>query len=79
MKLPRNLSGASLADHLCRHWDYVRVRQSGSHIQLRTNTPTPGTQTIPSHSPLATNTLGAILGQVARRKGVTREDILRDL
>lgn len=32
MKLPRNLNGSSLADVLCRQWDYHLVHQQGSHI-----------------------------------------------
>jgi predicted RNA binding protein YcfA (HicA-like mRNA interferase family) len=79
VKLPRNLSGESLADHLCRHWQYIRVKQVGSHIMLRTETPTPQRQVIPAHAPLRLGTLSAILGQVANHKKVTREDILHNL
>ena len=32
MKLPRDVSGARLADLLCRKWQYARVHQVGSHI-----------------------------------------------
>jgi predicted RNA binding protein YcfA (HicA-like mRNA interferase family) len=55
------------------------VKQVGSHIMLRTETPTPQKQVIPAHTPLRLGTLSAILGQVARHKHVTREDSLRDL
>src|SRR2546428_4706501 len=39
MKSPRDLSGRELADGLCRHWDYLEVHQTGSHIILQTETP----------------------------------------
>jgi predicted RNA binding protein YcfA (HicA-like mRNA interferase family) len=79
MKMPRDVSGQRLADHLCRHWDFERVGQVGSHIMLRTDTPERKKVVVPEHHPLRTGTLSAILRQVADHKGVTREDILRDL
>ena len=78
-KLPRSLSGERLADHLCQYWKYVYLRQSGSHILPGTDTLSRRTQAVPCHSPLKVGTLSAILGQVATHKGLTREDILRDL
>ena len=39
MKIPRDVDGRVFADHLIRHWDYCEVRQTGSHIILRTETP----------------------------------------
>ena len=39
MKLPRDLGGSRLADHLIRHWGYVKVNQVGSHIILQTSAP----------------------------------------
>ena len=79
MKIPRNLNGADLADHLVRHWDYRRVKQTGSHIKLRTDVPHGQTATIPAHRPLNPFTLAGILKEVAAHKGVTVDDILRDL
>ena len=40
MKLPREVSGARLADILCREWQYTKVHQVGSHIILETTQPT---------------------------------------
>jgi hypothetical protein len=40
MRIPRNVSGARLADLLCRKWQYARVHQVGSHIILETDQPT---------------------------------------
>jgi predicted RNA binding protein YcfA (HicA-like mRNA interferase family) len=79
MKLPRNVSGDQFADHLCRRWDYKRVTQVGSHIMLRTEMPSGARQVIPAHNPMRIGTFAKILAQVAEHKGVTREDILRDL
>ncbi|HEY1895280.1 MAG TPA: hypothetical protein VGG62_03365 [Terracidiphilus sp.] len=36
MKLPRDLSGEQLIALLCKHWDYVKVHQVGSHVILQT-------------------------------------------
>jgi predicted RNA binding protein YcfA (HicA-like mRNA interferase family) len=79
MKLPRNISGDQLADHLCRHWEYVRITQVGSHIMLRTETPSRSKQVIPAHTPMRIGTFSKILSQVAEHKHVSREEILRNL
>jgi predicted RNA binding protein YcfA (HicA-like mRNA interferase family) len=79
VKLPRNISGDRLAGHICRHWDYTRIKQVGSHIMLRTETPTRSKQVIPAHTPMRIGTFSKIISQIALHKQVTREDILRDL
>jgi predicted RNA binding protein YcfA (HicA-like mRNA interferase family) len=79
MKLPRNISGDQLANHICRNWDYARIKQVGSHIMLRTETPSRAKQVIPAHTPLKVGTFSKILGQIAAHKQVSREDILRGL
>jgi predicted RNA binding protein YcfA (HicA-like mRNA interferase family) len=79
MKLPRDISGDQLANHICRKWEYTRITQVGSHIMLRTETPTRAKQVIPAHTSLKIGTLSKILGQIAVHKQVTREDILRGL
>jgi len=79
MKLPRNISGDQLADHLCRHWEYARITQVGSHIMLRTETPSRSKQVIPAHTPMRIGTFSKILTQVAEHKHVSREEILRNL
>jgi hypothetical protein len=40
MKIPRDVSGAQLADALCRRWRYTKVHQVGSHMILETSEPT---------------------------------------
>lgn len=79
MKVPRDLYGRELADYLIRRWNYTEERQTGSHIILRTETPTGQTLPIPAHKPLRAGTLTAILRMVAEHKNVSREEILRGL
>jgi len=77
MRLPRDLSGRSLAGRLCRDWDYRVVHQTGSHIILETDTPTHQRVAIPDHKSLRIGTLNNILRCVSQHKSVLREDILR--
>ena len=79
MKLPRDLSGVALADHLCRRWAYIKVNQVGSHIILQTQTPTPHRIAIPAHKSLRPGTLNSILRDVAAHKQIEREAILNGL
>jgi predicted RNA binding protein YcfA (HicA-like mRNA interferase family) len=76
MKTPRDLFGRELADHLIRRWEYREAHQTGSHIILRTETPTGQTLPIPAHKPLRTGTLSAIVRMVAEHKGVSRAEVL---
>ena len=34
MKLPRDLSGEALVKHFCKHWEYLKIHQVGSHAIL---------------------------------------------
>lgn len=61
MKLPRDLSGEDLIRHLCKHWQYAKVHQVGSHVILQTEYPAHQRITIPAHSQLRIGTLNAIL------------------
>ena len=79
MKTPRDIFGRELADHLIRHWQYREGRQVGSHIILRTDIPTGQTLPVPAHKPMRAGTLAAILRMVAEHKGVSREDVLKEL
>ena len=79
MKIPRDVSGARLADIFCRKWQYARVHQVGSHIILETAQPTHHRIAIPDHHPLRLGTLSSILRAVAKPKGVPRDEILADL
>jgi len=63
MKVPRDVSGAHLADILCRRWQYARVHQVGSHIILETS--------VPIRHRIA---ISSILRAVAGHKGPARDD-----
>jgi len=79
MKIPRDVSGAHLADVLCRRWQYTKVHQGGSHIILETSEPSHHRIAIPDHRPLRLGTFNSILRAVATHKGVSREAIIADL
>lgn len=79
MKLPRDLSGSALAQALCKHWGYVVLHQTGSHIILTTDQPSHQRIAIPAHRALRIGTLNSILRTVANHKGVGRDAILEHL
>lgn len=79
MKLPRNLHGADLVEHLCKEWSYIKVHQVGSHIILQTEQPRPHRIAVPAHKPLKVGTLNSILSDVAAHKNVRKEDVLKNL
>jgi predicted RNA binding protein YcfA (HicA-like mRNA interferase family) len=79
MKLPRDLSGEDLIKHLCKHWQYARIHQVGSHVILQTQKPTSHRIAVPAHSPLRIGTLNAILAAVAAHKSVAKEEILKGI
>lgn len=78
MKLPRNVDGRALANHLIRKWQFTRVRQAGSHIQLRSADPV-FTVTIPEHKPVKIGTLQNILRVIELERGISASELLRDL
>jgi predicted RNA binding protein YcfA (HicA-like mRNA interferase family) len=75
VKTPRSLSGRDLANHLIRRWEYRESHQTGSHIVLRTETPSGQTLPIPAHKPLRTGTLAAILRMAGDHKRASRDQI----
>ena len=79
MKLPRDLSGSHLGQHLTSRWDYRKIHQVGSHATLETDTPSKQRIVIPLHPALRIGTLSAILTAVALHTGVERERILAGL
>ncbi len=79
MKLPRDLSGASLIRHLCKRWDYEVVHQVGSHVVLQTGVPGHQRLPVPDHHVLRIGTLNSILRLVSTHKGATKEEVLRGL
>ena len=79
MKLPRDLSGEDLIKHFCKHWQYARIHQVGSHVILQTQQPTSHRIAVPAHTPLRIGTLNAILAAVAAHKCVAKEEILKGI
>lgn len=53
MKLPRDLSGSHLVQHLTSQWDDRKIHQVGSHVTLETDTPSKQRIVIPLHRPPA--------------------------
>ena len=79
MKTPRNLNGADFAAALIRHWEYVHVHQTGSHIIIETERPSHQRLSIPRHKPLKAGTLNALLRLTADHKRASKEDVLKTL
>ncbi|NOU10810.1 MAG: type II toxin-antitoxin system HicA family toxin [Nitrospira sp.] len=78
MRLPRDLSGAALADALHK-LGYTATRQTGSHLRLTTQECGEHHLTIPQLSPLRIGTLSAILADVAKHFDLSREQLLKRL
>lgn len=78
MKLPRDVDARQLITALARI-GYLETRQSGSHIRLTCESPERHSVTIPNHSPLKAGTLNAILGEVAARHGIDKQQLIRTL
>jgi len=78
MKLPRSVSGESLAKSL-RQFGYQVTRQTGSHIRLTCDTPSQHHITIPNHDPIRVGTLAAILSDVALHLKMPKENLVSQL
>ena len=76
MRVPRDLDGAELIRRL-RKLGYEQTRQSGSHVRLTRHSEEGDHHvTVPLHSPLRVGTLNAILGDVAARLGVSKDEVI---
>ncbi len=78
MRLPRDLTGAQLIKAL-EDLDYVRTRQTGSHVRVSCQMPQQHHVTVPLHDPLRIGTLAGILASVAEARGESRDEIVRAL
>lgn len=79
MKLPRDLSGGELVK-LLRKFGYEAVRQTGSHIRVKSSQMGSEHQvTIPAHSPLKVGTLSGILGEVCTYLEIPKEALAQKL
>ena len=75
MKLPRDVSGASLRVAL-RRLGYEAVRRRGSHVRITTQVNGEHHEVIPLHCPIKTKTLSTIPKSVARHHGMSVEGLL---
>lgn len=78
MRLPRDLSGRSLAQSL-ELLGYQVTRQSGSHMRLTTMLNGEHHLTLPDHAALRVGTLNAIISEVARHHGIERDELVTRL
>ena len=78
MKLPRDLTGLQLVKNL-EVLGYRITRQAGSHIRVTTLQSGEHHLTVPTHKPLKTGTLSAILNDVALHFNLTRDELLSRL
>jgi predicted RNA binding protein YcfA (HicA-like mRNA interferase family) len=78
MKLPRDVDAHSLIKALAR-LGYRPTRQTGSHIRLTCQQPTPHSLTIPNHSPIKPGTLSAILTEVSMQRRVEKSALIDEL
>ncbi len=78
MKTPRDLSGDDLISAL-KIFGYVRIRQTGSHVQLETKEHGEHHLSIPRHSPLRIGTLNKILSLIGEHFGISRNEVMQRL
>ncbi len=79
MKVPRDLSGSDLVKAL-RIFGYEAVRQTGSHIRLRSvYTGTEHLITIPNHNPIKLGTVQGILTDVAQYLKIPKTELIERL
>jgi predicted RNA binding protein YcfA (HicA-like mRNA interferase family) len=78
VKIPRNITGQDLLK-LLKPLGYIVVRQSGSHIRIRTEMNGGHSETIPDHYPLKIGTLNKILNNIAWHFKMTKEELLNKI
>jgi predicted RNA binding protein YcfA (HicA-like mRNA interferase family) len=78
MRIPRDVSGAKLAQRL-EKFGYTITRQTGSHLRLTTTVNGEHHITIPNHKEIRLGTISAILNDVANHLGMERDDLIEIL
>jgi predicted RNA binding protein YcfA (HicA-like mRNA interferase family) len=78
LRLPRDIAPQSLIRALAAY-GYESTRQSGSHIRITTQLGGEHHEVIPNHKPIKIGTLQAILSSIAKRHGMSVEDLLAGL
>jgi predicted RNA binding protein YcfA (HicA-like mRNA interferase family) len=79
LKLPRDVSGATLAS-LLRRYEYETTRQTGSHLRLTSMVK--GREhhvTVPQHKEIRVGTLASIITEVAAYLEMSRDDLAEEL
>ena len=76
MRIPRILSGQTVAQVLVKNLEYRVIHQRGSHIVLETDEPAHQRIAIPDHRSLRIGTLNAVIRAVAAHKHVSKDEIL---
>lgn len=74
-RLPRDLDARDLVRALAR-LKYEPVRQTGSHIRMKTQRNGEHHTTIPCHSPLKVGTLSSILSELSVHHQMSRSELL---
>ena len=76
MKVPRDLRGSDLVRALST-FGYVTVRQTGSHIRLRSAyTGTEHQITVPNHNPIKLGSVNGILGDIAGYLKISKQELI---
>jgi predicted RNA binding protein YcfA (HicA-like mRNA interferase family) len=79
VKLPRDLSGAEFVK-LLRQYVYEEIRQSGSHIRVKSTFKGSEHQvTIPAHATLKVGTLSGILLEIATYLEISKDALAQEL
>jgi len=79
MRIPKDLSGQELIKLLFKNYNYVIIRQAGSHIRITTKMGGEHHITIPNHNPLKIGTLNGIINNIAGHLGLRKEDVIKEL
>jgi len=78
MSLPRDIDAIQLIKALHR-FGYAPTRQSGSHIRLTTQLFGQHHLTIPNHDPIRIGTLNAIISEVSKHLGMSKQELIDHL
>lgn len=78
MKIPRNIRGYQLVKILSI-LGYEVVRQSGSHIRIKTTQNGEHAETISNHDPIKIGTLNKILSNIAEHFEMSKEELINKI
>jgi predicted RNA binding protein YcfA (HicA-like mRNA interferase family) len=78
LKIPRNIRGYELVKALSV-FGYSVVRQTGSHIRIKTVQNGEHAETIPNHNPIKIGTLNKILSNIAEHFEISKEELINKI